>query len=93
MRTVKILPSFEKSIRSLSAIDKNKIKNTLEEFNAFLISGIAAKGLGFKKLGRNIYEIRVDIRLRIIIKIEEKIIYFVLAGSHQNIKEYLKRYR
>ncbi len=74
-------------------IDKNKIKNTLEEFNAFLVSGIATKGLGLKKLGRNIYEIRVDMRLRIIIKIEEEIIYLVLAGSHQDIREYLKRYR
>lgn len=93
MRTIKILPSFEKSIRHLSAIDKNKIKNALEKFNKFLFSGVLTKGMGLRKLGKNIYEIRVDIRLRVIITIEKDTIYFVLAGNHGDIKEYLKTYR
>ncbi len=93
MYTIKILPSFLKSVRNLSEADKETIKGALEKFNAFLIYGNLTKGLGLKKLIRDIYEIRADKRIRIIIKIESSIIHIVLAGTHQGIKEYLKRYR
>ena len=93
MYTIKILPSFLKSVRNLSEADKEKIKGALEKFNDFLIYGNLTKGLGLKKLIRDVYEIRADIKIRIIIKTEGNIIYIVLAGTHQGIKEYLKRYR
>jgi len=59
--------------------------------NNFLVTGILPKGLGFKKLIDDLYELRVDIRLRVILKIEKDIVFLVLVGSHNDIKRYLKK--
>ena len=93
MRTIKILPSFERSLKKLSPQAKEKIKQILERFNHFLVTGILSKGLGFKKINKDKYELRVDIRLRIIIKVEREVIYFVLVGTHNDIKKYLREFR
>jgi mRNA-degrading endonuclease RelE of RelBE toxin-antitoxin system len=93
MRIVKILPSFERSLKKLSSRDKDKLKQTLVQFNEFLVSDLLPVGLGFKKINHNKYELRVDIRLRVIIKIEKEYVYFVLAGSHDSVKRYLREYR
>lgn len=93
MKIVKILPSFERSLRKLSHQQREKIKKTLNQFNDFLVSGILPVGLGFKKINDDKYELRVDIRLRIILKIEAEVVFLVLVGDHNNIRRYLKNFR
>jgi mRNA-degrading endonuclease RelE of RelBE toxin-antitoxin system len=91
MKVIKILPSFEKCIKKLSNTDKEKLKKSLHQLNSFIEFGLLPKGLGFKKIKGNIYELRVDIRLRIILQMDEEVIYLVLVGSHDDIKRYLKK--
>lgn len=93
MRIFKVLPSFERSFKKLSPQAKGKIKKTLEQFNHLLSIGTLPKGLGFKKINKDKYELRVDIRLRIILKIEKELIYLILVGTHNGIKKYLKEFR
>ena len=93
MRIVKILPSFERNLKKVSSKDRTKIKKSLHQLNSFIAKGVLPKGLGLKKLTNSIYEIRVDIRLRIIIQMEEDVVYLVLVGSHSDIKRYLNRCR
>lgn len=90
MRTIKILPSFERSRKRLSSSDTLKLKKALFQLNDFLVSGVLPKGLGLKKLSGTIYELRVDIRLRVILQMERDLVYLVLVGSHNDIKHYLK---
>ena len=49
--------------------------------------------MGLKKIDEDKYEIRVDIYLRIIIKMEKGDVYLVLVGTHNGIKKYLKEFR
>ncbi|MBU0503130.1 MAG: hypothetical protein ABH882_04730 [Candidatus Omnitrophota bacterium] len=93
MKRILILPSFERSLKKLSRQDRNKLNQGLESFNYFLTSGEAALGLGFKKINHDKYEFRVDIRLRVVVKVEGDDYYLVLAGNHDEIKRYLKNYR
>ena len=93
MKIVKILPSFERSLKKLSFRDKNNLKETLTQFNDFIVSDVLPAGLGFKKINHDKYEIRVDIRIRIIVKIDKEYVYLVLAGSHDDVKRYLCEYR
>ena len=93
MRIVKILPSFEKNLKKLSSKDRTKIKKSLHQLNSFITTGVLPKGSGLKKLTNSIYEIRMDIRLRIIIQMDEDVVYLVLVGSHSDIKRYLNRCR
>ncbi len=93
MRIVKILPSFERNLKRVSSKDRTKIKKSLHQLNSFITKGVLPKGSGLKKLTNSIYEIRMDIRLRIIIQMDEDVVYLVLVGSHSDIKRYLNRYR
>lgn len=93
MKTVKILPSFKRFFKKLSSRDKEKIKKTLHQLNDFLISGNLPVGLGLKKINYDKYELRVDIHLRIVLKMEKEIVYLVLVGQHDDIKRYLRNSR
>ena len=93
MKRILILPSFERSLKRLTPLDKKKLAESLENFNSFLISGEMPAGLGFKKINHDKYEFRVDIRLRVVVKVEGEDYYLVLAGNHDDVKRYLRRYR
>jgi mRNA-degrading endonuclease RelE of RelBE toxin-antitoxin system len=93
MKKVLILPSFERSINKLSPLQKKLLAQSLEDFNTFLYSGQAPFGFRFKKINHNKYEFRVDIRLRVIVKTEGDTYYLVLAGSHDEIRRYLRNFR
>ena len=93
MKRIVILPSFERSVKKLTHQDKYNLADSLEGFNLFLLSGEAPAGLGFKKINHNKYEFRVDIRLRVVVKVEGEDYYLVLAGNHDEVKRYLRHYR
>jgi len=93
MKKVLILPSFERSINKLSPLQKKLLAQSLKDFNTFLCSGQAPFGFRFKKINHNKYEFRVDIRLRVIVKTEGDTYYLVLAGSHDEIRRYLRNFR
>ena len=93
MKRILILPSFERSVKKLIPLSKKKLAQSLEEFNTFLVSGEMPAGFGFKKINHDKYEFRVDIRLRVIVKVEGEDYYLVLAGNHDEVKKHLRRYR
>ena len=93
MKKIVILPSFERSIRRFTSIEKDQLVIALGKFNDFLVTGRISSGLGFKKIRHDIFEFRIDIRLRVIVKDEDDAFYMVLAGSHEDIKRYLKDFR
>ena len=93
MKKIVILPSFERSVRRFTSIEKNRLIIALEKFNGFLVTGKISSGLGFKKIRYDIFEFRIDIRLRVIVKDENDTLYMVIAGSHEDIKRYLKDFR
>jgi len=93
VKRVLILPSFERSVKKLTRQDKDNLAERLEAFNLFLLSGEASAGFGFKKINHNKYEFRVNIRLRVVVKIEGEDYCLVLAGNHDEVKRYLRHYR
>jgi len=93
VKRVLILPSFERSVKKLARQDKDNLAESLEGFNLFLLSGEAPAGFGFKKINHDKYEFRVDIRLRVVVKVEGEDYYLVLAGNHDEVKRYLRHHR
>ena len=93
MRLVKPLPSFGCSVKGLNFREKKKLARSLELFNNFLVTGEIPAGLYFKKIDKNKWEFRIDIQLRVIIKQEKNIFYLVLAGNHNKVRNYLRRFR
>ncbi len=93
MKYIVPLPSFERDVKKFQQEKKERLKNTLDTFNHFVSTGEKPFGFRFKKINRNKYEFRIDIRLRVVTKLEGDTFYLVRAGNHDEIKRYLRKSR
>lgn len=93
MRRIVALPTFQRSLKKLSSLEKTQLEESLDQFKAFVYRGVTPSGLGFKKLDHDIYEFRVGLRLRVLVSVEEDIYYLVLIAGHDEINRYLRRRR
>ena len=93
MKKIVPLPSFERSLKKLTAHEKELLTRSLEAFNEFVLSSKASFGFRFKKINHDKYEFRVDIRLRVVVKETDDAFYLVLVGDHDSIRKYLKNFR
>jgi mRNA-degrading endonuclease RelE of RelBE toxin-antitoxin system len=84
---------FQKQLKKLSPQDQEKALITLKDLLSALTEGTIPAGYGFKKINGDKYEIRVDIRKRIVMKKEEDTLVCHLVGDHQDVKRYLREYR
>ena len=58
-----------------------------------MVSGNIPAGYGFKKINGDKYEIRVDRRIRIIMKADGETLVCHVIGDHEDVKRYLRVYR
>lgn len=84
------LSSFDKSFSKLDNNAKEKVASAIEKFLSFCETGLRPEGLGLKKLRKMFWEIRVDIKTRIIVHLHKNMATFVLAGNHDQIKKFLR---
>ena len=89
MKRIAPLPSFERSIRHLNVHEKKLLTKSLEAFNGFLMTGNAPYGFRLKKIGQGKYEFRINLSLRVVVKLESSIYYLVLAGNHDDVRQHL----
>lgn len=85
-------PSFLKSIKSLPKPDKEEIVSLCEDLIDILEkSKESYKGIGLKRLQKNFWEIRKGIKQRVIFRWQQDYLEFVLVGTHDSIKKFLKQ--
>ncbi|OGX05783.1 MAG: hypothetical protein A3G87_10225 [Omnitrophica bacterium RIFCSPLOWO2_12_FULL_50_11] len=84
---------FQKQLKKLPRKDQEKALHVLKEFLESLKAGTIAQGFGFKKLNGDKYEIRVDIRKRIVMKTDGGTLVCHVIGDHDEVKRYLRSYR
>jgi len=82
--------SFAQTIKKLTAPRKIKVKEAIQKLVIFFETGQKTKGLGLKKLQRDFWELRIDLKERIIFRLKGDLVEFVVTGSHDEIKHYLK---
>ena len=84
-------PSFKKSIKALAGRDKKAVIEFCKQLVDVLEKQkTPTKGLGLKRLTKDLWEIRAGIKIRIIIKWKINHVAFVTTGNHDHIKRYLK---
>jgi len=84
---------FKKELKKLPSPDQEKTLNVLKGFLGSLNQQKPlSEGYGFKKIGENHYELRVDLKLRIVMRSEENNLICHLIGNHDNVEKYLKDY-
>jgi hypothetical protein len=85
---------LQKSISNKSLPPKTK--QEVKELCTALIDVLSGEkelsvGLGLKNLRKNFWEIRKGLKLRVLFRWRTDNVEFVLAGTHEEIKRYLKR--
>ena len=90
MRLIEYKNSFDRTYRKLDPRDRALIAPAIESFLNGIEAGKMPAGLGLKRLGGDLWEIRADIRIRIAFRMSHSRVEFGLAGTHESIKNYLK---
>lgn len=81
---------FDQNVNRLPEAKKQQVKKALRLAVAFFETGNLSHGLGFKPLGHEIWEIRAGLSERILFRKNEETIEFLLVGSHDDIRRFLK---
>jgi hypothetical protein len=90
--TYEFKPSFDRSVKLLPYETKEDVKELCITLIDVLSGEMElAGGMGLKNLRKNFWEIRKGLRLRILFRWQTDHVEFVLAGTHDDIKRYLKR--
>ncbi len=85
-----IAPSFERSLKGLESNRKERAKKAIKLAVAFFETGQLPHGLGLKPLLQPFWEIRAGLSERVIFRKNKDFIEFLLVGSHDEIKRFLK---
>lgn len=85
-------PSFDRSVKSLPPKTKQEIKELCIALIDILSGQLElSAGLGLKNLSKNFWKMRKGLKLRILFRWRADHVEFLLAGTHEEIKRYLKR--
>ena len=79
------LASYERSLKKLDPAVKEKVKEAINTYVDFFESGQRPYGLGLKKLTSHIWEIRVDLKMRVMFRFEGDLVQWGYVGSHDDI--------
>ncbi|MBU0684076.1 MAG: hypothetical protein ABIH85_02520 [Candidatus Omnitrophota bacterium] len=83
--------SFTRSIKTLTDENKEEIKRLVFEIVDLVSTGKKpSKGHGLTRLRKDYWEARATIRERILFKLTNDCIYFILVGNHNDVKRFLK---
>ena len=83
-------PAFLRTIKRLDPPIKRDVKTTIDKVIDLYESGDKSGGLGIKHLRGDLWEARSGIRIRIVYGLDRNAIRFLLAGSHDDVKNFLK---
>lgn len=84
-------PSFERTIKSFPAQKQQQIKSLAKHLIWLLSKGQRLpKGMGLTRLRGNYWEIRSTIKERILFHYKKSEVDFILVGSHDDVKKFLK---
>lgn len=84
---------FRKQLKKLSPKEQERAVETLKSFLAALHAGRLPAGYGFKKINGDKYELRVDLKVRIVMKAEGETFVCHLIGDHEDVRRFLRTYR
>lgn len=87
---IEYAPAFLRIIKKLDPYIKEGVKDTVTDIIDYYENGQKTLGLGVRHLKANIWEARCGLKVRVLYKLEKNSLKFILAGSHDDIKNFLK---
>ncbi len=81
---------FDHQFKKLNKLTQKKVSGTIENLLIFLEGQTSLRpGMGLKNFRGDYWEIRVDLRTRIIFELTDRIIFW-FVGSHDDIRHFIK---
>jgi mRNA-degrading endonuclease YafQ of YafQ-DinJ toxin-antitoxin module len=82
--------SFVRSLRRRTDEELKSVASAMQSAAATFGRPHLHSGIDIRRLGRNLFECRVGIDLRLVFKREQDALVFVLAGNHDEVQAFLK---
>lgn len=87
---VNYLSSYDRSFKKLDPSIQEKTISAIDSLLEFIETRKKPEGLGLKKLYKDYWEIRLDIRNRIIFELKGEILNIAFVGDHNEVKRFIK---
>ncbi len=85
--------SFARSLQRRTDDELKSVASAMQAAAASFGRPHLHAGIDIRRLGRNHFECRVGIDLRLVFRSERDALVFVLAGNHDEVQTYLKNAR
>ncbi len=83
-------PSFLNTTRQLSHSQASKLLKAIEKFQQAIEGRQWPQGLGITHLRDDYFEFRADIHMRVTYRRTGDVVQYVLYGSHDQVRRFLK---
>lgn len=90
-REIFLSERFRSIVREYPKPVRAEIGQAIDRLHAALGQPHQHAGLGIRKLVKNYFEIRVGLELRLVFRIESAAVTFAFAGSHDEVRRFLKQ--
>ena len=88
---INYLKSYDRSFKKLDRSVQEKVVSAIDSLLDFIKTRQKPEGLGLKKVYKNYWEIRLDIRNRIIFELTRDAINVAFVGDHNAVKTFLRQ--
>jgi len=85
-----VTSAYEEHIKALSDQRKKRVQRAIRLAIAFFETGDLPQGLGMKPLKYGIWEIRAGLSDRALFRKNKDVIEFIMVGTHDEIRRFLK---
>ena len=90
MKPIRIHPALLKEIRARTAAERQSIGARIAEAQRSIGQPHLHRGIGLRKLRDDYYEIRVGLKLRLVLENTPAALVFECMGDHDDVKRFLK---
>ena len=89
MKAVDIKESLRDELRQKSKIERLAIGKVIQKVQESFGQPHLHSGLGFRKLAKNYYEVRIGLKERLIFRDDPEVITFIFLGNHDDVQRFL----
>ena len=87
---INYLSSYDRSFKKLTPPQQENCIKAIDALIEFIKRGKKPQKLGLKKVRRSYWEIRLDVKNRIIFEFKGDIVNIAFAGDHAEVKRFLR---
>ena len=89
--TYRFAPSFDQTFLRLPSDRQARVKKSVDRLIDRLNQKLLPAGVGLKRLRGNLWELRAGLGDRIIFSLDGQLATFIMAGTHDEVRRFLKR--